>query len=74
MEQLINEYQLDILGLNETRLHTDIHDQEVSDEGFEIHRYDRDTSGCGVTIYVNNTLSHHRRDDTVDPNLEIATR
>ena len=45
VEQLMNEYQLDILGLNETRLHRDIRGQEVSIEGFEIHRYDRDTSG-----------------------------
>ena len=48
----MNEYQLDILGLNGTRWHGDIHDQEVSIEGFKIHRYDRDTSGGGVAIYV----------------------
>ena len=53
-------------------MHRDIHDQEVSIEGFEIHRYDKDTSGGGVAIYVKNTLSHHGRDDIVDPNLEIV--
>ena len=34
-------------------------------------RYDRDTSGGGVAIYVKDTLSHHKREDTRDLNLEI---
>ena len=40
-------------------------------DGYEIYRSDRDTSSGGVAMYVNNTLSHHRREDIIDPKLEI---
>ena len=33
--------------------------------------HDRDTSGGGVAIYVKDTLSHQKREDIRDPNLEI---
>ena len=71
LAKIINDHKLDILGLNETRLSKDICDNEVSIEGYDLYRQDRDTSGGGVAIYIRNTLSHHKRDDIKDPNLEI---
>ena len=69
--KLTHDHELDILGLNETRLSKDICDYEVLVEGYDIHRHDRDTSEGGVAIYVKYTLSHHKREDIRDPNLEI---
>ena len=69
--KLMHDHELDVLGLNETRLSKDIRGCEVSVEGYNIYRHDRDTSGGGVAIYVKDTLSHHKREDIRDPNLEI---
>ena len=69
--KLMHDNELDVLGLNETRLSKDIRDCEVSVEGYDIYRHDRDTSGGGVAIYVKDTLSHHKREGIRDPNLEI---
>ena len=67
----MHDHELDIRGLNETRLSKDRCDCGVSFEGYYIYRHDRDTSGGGVAIYVKDTLSHHERVDIRDPNLEI---
>ena len=67
----MNDHQINLLGLNETRLHKDILDREVSVDGYEIYKYDRGTAGDGVAMYAKNTLPHHQ-EDIVDPNLEIV--
>ena len=46
-------------------------DNEVSIEGYDIYRHNRDSSGGGVAVYVKDTLAQHKRDDIKDPNLEI---
>ena len=56
LAKLMHDHELDVLGLNETRLSKDIRDSEVSVEGYDIYRHDRDTSGGGVAIYVKDTL------------------
>ena len=49
----------------------DICDNDVSIEGDDLYRQDRDTSGGGVAIYIRSTLSYHKRDDIKYPNIEI---
>ena len=71
LAKLMHDHELDVLGLNETRLSKDIRDSEVSVEGYDIYRHDRDTSGGSVAIYVKDTLSHQKRENIRDPNLEI---
>ena len=71
LEALMHEHQLDILGLNETRLNKQIDDRDVRVDGYDIYRNDRDASGGGAALYVNSSLPHHRRDDVTDPQLEI---
>ena len=71
LEVLVNDHKFDVLGLCETRLNENVQDRELRIDGYEIYRNDRDTSGGGVAMYVNNTLSHHRREDITDPKLEI---
>ena len=46
-------------------------DNEVSIEGYDIYRHDRNSSGGGVAVYGKDTLAHHKRDGIKDPNLEI---
>ncbi len=70
--KLMHDLQIDICCLNETRLSKDIRDCEISVDGYDIYRHDRDTSGGGVAIYVRSTLSHHNRNDINIPNLEIT--
>ena len=72
LEVLVNDLKFDVLGLSETRLDENVQDRELRIDGYEIYRNDRDTSGGGVaTMYVNRTLSHHRREDITDQKLEI---
>ncbi len=69
---MINEHNFHILGLNETRLSKNINDPEIAIQGFEIHRKDRDINGGGVAIYIKSSISHNRRYDIDDPQLEIV--
>ena len=46
-------------------------DSELSLEGFDIYRHDRGTSGEGVAIYIEDTMSNHEREDIHDHNLKI---
>ena len=71
LEVLVNDHKFDVLGLCETRLNENVQDRELRIDGYEIYRNDRDASGGGVAMYVNNTLSHHRTEDITDPKLEI---
>ena len=71
LAKLVKDHQLDLICLNETRLSKDICDNDVSIEGYDLYRQDRGTFGGGVAIYIRSTLSHHKRDDIKEPNLEI---
>ena len=71
LDVLVNDHKFDVLELSELRLAENVQDRELRINGYEIYRNDRDTSGGGVAMYVNSTLSHHRREDITDPKLEI---
>ena len=49
---MLNDHDIDIIGLCETRLDKTISDSEVSISGCNIFRNDRDVNGGGVAIYV----------------------
>ena len=53
---MLNENQIDIIGLNETRLDQTIKDQEIQIDGYQIFRNDRNIDGGGVAIYVKDSL------------------
>ncbi len=67
----MHDLQIDISCLNKTRLSKDMREDEVSVDGYDIYRYDRDTAGAGVAIYVRRTLSHYNRNEITIPSLEI---
>ena len=53
---MLNEHDIDIIGLSETRLDKTISDSEVTIRGYNIFRNDRDVNGEGVAIYVKASL------------------
>ena len=67
----MDNHQFDILGLNETRLDKVISDSEVRIGGYDIYRGDRNTSGGGVAIYVNQNIPHFRRTYISSTSLEL---
>ena len=45
-----------MMGLNETKLDSNIGDDEISIEGYSLVRKDRNTHGGGVALYVHNDI------------------
>ena len=63
----MNESDIDIISINETKLDSTINDNEVYIPGYEIIRKDRKGNGRhaggGVCIYVRCNLNYKIRDD-----------
>ena len=53
---MLNDHDIDIIGLSETRLDETISDSEVSISGCNIFRNDRDVNGGGVAFHVKASL------------------
>ena len=62
---LLENQTVDILALNETRLHPDIPSEFVNIDGYDIVRMDRDKHGGGVCFYIRRTISYLNRGDLV---------
>ena len=62
---------LDLLALSETRLYDTLTDFDVSIEGYEIIRRDRNRGGGGVAMYIRNSIDHKIRTDLSDHDLEF---
>ena len=45
-----------VLGINETKLDENVSDDEIALEGYTVIRNDRNTSGGGVALFVNNDI------------------
>ena len=54
---------IDILGLNETKLHKTIPDSQVDIEGYDILHRDRNRNGGGVALYIRQSLNYINRQD-----------
>ena len=54
---MLNENQIDIIGLNETRLNQTIKDQEIHIDGYQTFRNDRNIDGGGVAFDVKDSLT-----------------
>ena len=57
LEIVLNDNDIDIIGLSETRLDETVRDSDVNINGYNIYRNDRNTNGGGVAIYVKESLS-----------------
>ena len=67
---LLENQTVDILALNETRLHPDIPSEFVNIDEYDIVRMDRDKHSGGVCFYIRRTISYLNRGDLVPENLE----
>jgi exonuclease III len=67
---LLKNQTVDILALNEARLHHDIPNEFVNIDGYDIVRMDRDKHGGGVCFYSMWTIANLNRDNLVPDNLE----
>ena len=61
---------LDILGLNETWLSSDVNDHELSLPGYNILRRDRNRRGGGICIYVKDTINFSVIEGIKNDNVE----
>ena len=61
----------DVISINETRLSTNITDNEISIENYDIYRCDRNRNGGGVCLYVKSCLNSLLRTDLMSNDLEI---
>ena len=63
---------IDILAINETRLDSSIHENEVHIPGYEIVRRDRSFNGGGggVFFYIRNCINYPIRSDLCIDQLE----
>ena len=61
---------VDILALNEARLHPDIPSEFVNIDGYEIVRMDRYKHGGGVCFCIRWTIAYLNRGELVPDNLE----
>ena len=69
----IDNSNIDILAINETKLDFSIDDYQVYLTGFDIIRKDRlhnGRSGGGVCIYLRSSLNFRIREDLLNDNLE----
>ena len=72
----MNDSDIDIVSINETKLDHSINDNEVYLPGYEIVRKDRKTNGRhggGVCVYVKSNLNYKIREDVSSDELEYLT-
>ena len=65
--------QFDIICISETMLDDTVQDNEVSLNGYEIIRKDRNRNGGGIAIYIKNCINYKLRQDLDHANLESIT-
>ena len=68
----LNDNEIDVIGLNETRLDENISDRELRIEGYKIFRNDRYVQGGGVASYIRESLAVLHVDDQMNI-LEILS-
>lgn len=57
IRMFLSNTRLDILAISETKLSSDITSSEISVEGYNIIRKDRDRNGGGVLLYHRETIT-----------------
>ena len=71
LELLMNNLDIDILALNETKLDSSMHQQITEISGYSQQRLDRSCFGGGVSMYVRNSIIYTSRYDIPHENLEM---
>jgi len=68
----LNDNEIDVIGLNETRLDENISDRELRIEGYKIFRNDRYVQRGGVASYIKESLDVLRLDHQMN-SLELLS-
>ena len=63
---------IDLFAMNETRLDSNIDNNMIQIDGYDVIRRDRSRNGGGVCIYIRNCINHNIRNDIVPPELEAT--
>lgn len=66
----LNDQNVDILAINETRLDSTIPDESVKISNYEIIRKDRNRFGGGVCMYVRNSINYVNKSSMVTSETE----
>ena len=72
----LNDQNIDVLAINETRLNESIFDQEVKVQGYDIIRCDRSKNGRfggGVCFYIRSDISYSIRSDLYSQLLKMMS-
>ena len=72
----LNDQNIDVLDINETRLNESISDQEVKIQRYDIIRRDRSTNGRfggGVCFYIRSNINYSVRSDLDSRLLEMVS-
>jgi hypothetical protein len=64
-------HRFDVVALSETHLDSGDHDSQISINGYNLFRKDRDRRGGGVAFFIANHIQAFRRLDLEDPNTEM---
>ena len=67
---MLNESPLDIFAISESKLYTNIHDDEIKIDGLVSYRLDRNRYGGCVIFYVNDQMESHLLKDLTDSRHE----
>ena len=67
---LAEQHEPDILAINETKIDTDVDDEENLIDGYHVERLDRNIFGGGVAIYMRKGMSYKVRNDLMIYDLE----
>ena len=68
---MTNKY-IDLIAFNETRLDSNINDNMVHINNYDLIRKDRSRNGGGVCIFLHNSINYKIRHDLIPPELECV--
>ena len=63
---------IDLIGFSETRLDSNISDNVIDLDGYDIVRKDRSRNGGGVCIYLRSSINYKIRNDLIPYKLEAV--
>ena len=69
---IVNEYSIQVLCVNETKLSSEIKDELLYMEGYKLYRQDRNRHEGGVAVYVIDSLTHIGREDLPSSSSEMV--
>ena len=71
LKLLVDEEDLNILAINETKLDNETSNEIISIDNFDLRRKDRNRHGGGVTIYIRDDIKYLQRYDLPNHTLEL---